>query len=307
MMSGGLTREPTAAVGPTAGLPISVVAARTGIPQATLRAWQHRYGLGPSRRTEGGHRRYCPADIQRLVAVQELMEQGVPAGEAARLVLADFDDPRGVPGDLPLEPGTEVQAHQLAAAALDLDGPTVRRQLLDHLARYGVEDTWEGLLRPVLRAIGARWHQLPHGIAVEHLISHVTTVTLGAATPRPPILASTTGVVLCCAPDELHDLPLVALAAALRAKGTNTTLLGARTPAETLGAIAAAQPGLVMLVFALAAEYADPSLFDTLPDSAVPIAAGPGWDPTRLPPSVPHVTNLAEAGQTITDCAKSNA
>ena len=53
-MSDALTQRPLAAIGPAAGLPISVVATRTGDPQATLRAWQHRYGLGPSRRTEGG-------------------------------------------------------------------------------------------------------------------------------------------------------------------------------------------------------------------------------------------------------------
>lgn len=301
MMSAGPMREPAGTLGSTVGLPISVAATRTGIPQATLRSWQHRYGLGPSRRTEGGHRRYSPADIARLTAVRDMIEQGVPAGEAARFVLEDAHDQ---PGELALELGSDVQAHQLAAAALDLDGPTVRRQLLDHLAHHDVADTWEELLRPVLRAIGARWDQLPHGIAVEHLLSHVATVALGATTPRPPALPSATGVVLTCAPDELHDLPLVALAAALRATGTNATLLGARTPAVTLGAIADAQPGLVVLVFALAPEHADPALFDALPDTAVPIAAGPGWDPTRLPPTLPHVTDLATAGQTVTDRAR---
>ncbi len=293
-MSESPTRESAATIGPNAGLPISVVATRTGISQATLRAWQHRYGLGPSRRTEGGHRRYSPADIQRLITVRDMIGQGVPAGEAARIVLEDSRDPHGLPGGLPLESDAEVQAHQLAAAALDLDGPTVRRQLRDNLARHGVTHTWEELLRPVLRAIGARWDQLPHGIAVEHLISHIATVALGA-TPQPTAVTSTTGVLLSCAPDELHDLPLVALAAALRTTGTNATLLGARTPAATLGAIADAQPGLAVFVFALAAEYADPAVFDALPDTAVPIAAGPGWDPTRLPPTIPHVNDLTGA------------
>ena len=294
MMGEATTRESASTIGPNAGLPISVVATRTGISQATLRAWQHRYGLGPSRRTEGGHRRYSPADIQRLITVRDMIGQGVPAGEAARIVLEDSRDPHGLPGELPLEPDAEVQAHQLAAAALDLDGPTVRRQLRNNLARHGVTHTWEELLRPVLRTIGARWDQLPHGIAVEHLISHIATVALGA-TPQPTAVTSTTGVLLSCAPDELHDLPLVALAAALRTTGTNATLLGARTPAATLGAIADAQPGLAVFVFALAAEYADPAIFDALPDTAVPIAAGPGWDPTRLPPTIPHVNDLTGA------------
>jgi len=294
-MNDALTQRPPLAIGPSAGLPISVVATRTGIPQATLRAWQHRYGLGPSRRTEGGHRRYSPADIERLTAVRDMIAQGVPAGEAARLVLEDFGDLHKVGGGLPLEPGTDVQAHQLAVAALDLDGPMVRRHLRSHLARHGITHTWEELLRPVLRAVGDRWNELPHGIAVEHLISHIAVVALGATTPQLPVPTSTAGVVLCCAPDELHDLPLVALAAALRADGTHATQLGARTPAATLGAIAGAQPGLTVVVFALGADYANPDTFDALPDTAAPIAAGPGWDPSRLPPTVPHVNDLTGA------------
>ena len=50
-----------------------------------------------------------------------------------------------------------------------------------------------------------------------------------------------------------------------------------------------------MVVFALGADYADPDTFDALPDTAAPIAAGPGWDPSRLPPNLPHVNDLTGA------------
>lgn len=73
----GLPR--TSALG--VNVPISVVAERTGLSQATLRAWQHRYGLGPSRTSAGGHRRYGPTDIERLERVRDLEIEGVPAGE----------------------------------------------------------------------------------------------------------------------------------------------------------------------------------------------------------------------------------
>ena len=39
----------------------------TGMPQSTLRTWERRYGLGPSARTAGGHRRYSAADLDRHV------------------------------------------------------------------------------------------------------------------------------------------------------------------------------------------------------------------------------------------------
>ncbi|MCU1626532.1 MAG: hypothetical protein JWP64_1481 [Pseudonocardia sp.] len=59
------------------------------------------------------------------------------------------------PQTLGLPPEVDPVAHQLGAAALDLDGPAVRRLLADHLACTSVEATWENVLRPVLAAIGA--------------------------------------------------------------------------------------------------------------------------------------------------------
>ena len=52
-----------------------------------------------------------------------------------------------------------------------------------------------------------------------------------------------------------------------------------------------------------ATDYADPGTFDALPDTAAPIAAGPGWDPSRLPPTLPHVNDLTGAVHMINDHA----
>src|SRR4051794_29387468 len=51
-----------------AGLPVTAAARRLGLAASTLRSWERRYGLGPSLRTLGGHRRYSAGD---LVALQQ--------------------------------------------------------------------------------------------------------------------------------------------------------------------------------------------------------------------------------------------
>ena len=58
-----------------------------GVALPTLRAWDHRYGVGPRGRTSGGHRLYGPADLARLRLMCELVRQGVPASDAAERVL----------------------------------------------------------------------------------------------------------------------------------------------------------------------------------------------------------------------------
>jgi hypothetical protein len=77
-----------------------------------------------------------------------------------------------------------------------------------------------------------------------------------------------------------------------------------RVPPRATCALASARPGLAVVVFALVADYADPALFAALPETAKPIAAGPGWDPTRLPPAIPQVNDLTTATLTVNDYAR---
>ncbi|GAA2733971.1 hypothetical protein GCM10009867_13030 [Pedococcus aerophilus] len=67
---------------------VGVVADRLDIPAATLRSWDRRYGVSPSQRSAGGHRRYTEGDVLRVAAVQRFVDQGVPTQTAARVALA---------------------------------------------------------------------------------------------------------------------------------------------------------------------------------------------------------------------------
>jgi hypothetical protein len=184
---------------------------------------------------------------------------------------------------------------RLAAAAAQLDGPALRH-LLDHeLGRRGVVDTWQHVLRPILNAIGAYALHSAHGIATEDVLSHVIQACLASAPSRgagAPAAASRR-IMLACAPDEEHELPLVALAAALAERGIATTLLGARTPPAAPTAAASLRSGL-LVVFALLPQRVPECVQDPPPNAAI-VAAGPGWDPTALPPRVSYVNSLPEA------------
>ncbi|WP_242614109.1 MerR family transcriptional regulator, partial [Actinomadura roseirufa] len=76
-----------------AGLSVGAVAQRLGVAASTLRTWDRRYGIGPSRRSTGTHRRYTPEDVARLEIMQRMILAGAPPGEAARVALG------GPPGE----------------------------------------------------------------------------------------------------------------------------------------------------------------------------------------------------------------
>ena len=284
-----------AAIG--AALSISATARHTGITVATLRMWQTRYGLGPSLTTPGGHRRYTAGDIQRLNRVTQLRSEGLTTSDAVRAVLAASHSELGLP------PDADPVAQHLGAAALELDGPTARRLVGHHLSRGDVTATWETVLRPVLAALGDRWSQLRHGIAVEHLLSHVAMELLGNhrdhRAPDAPA-ANPRGVVLACVPGELHELPLVVLDAALTTAGITATRLDAPTPPAVLDEAVARHPHPVVALHAITPEPADPALFDRFPTGTTSLALGPGWHPHPVPTHVARIDSLTAALDSIT-------
>ena len=58
-------------------LSIGSLAERTGVPTATLRSWEARYGFPSSTRLAGGHRRYHPEQITLIERVVTLRQQGM--------------------------------------------------------------------------------------------------------------------------------------------------------------------------------------------------------------------------------------
>ncbi|MGH9065787.1 MAG: DICT sensory domain-containing protein [Acidimicrobiales bacterium] len=80
------TREP-------AGLSIGELAERTGVPAATLRSWESRYGAPRPERLAGGHRRYGEHDV---VMVEEVLRQrasGLSLPSAIDRARARAEDP----------------------------------------------------------------------------------------------------------------------------------------------------------------------------------------------------------------------
>jgi hypothetical protein len=277
--------------------PAGVVARRLGVAVTTLRTWHQRYGLGPSVHEPGQHRRYTERDVERLEAMQRLIVEGVPPGEAARWA-------RGVPvtasrrdgGGLALRTADR-SARGLSRAALRLDATAVRQRVGAAVRELGVVDAWNFVLRPVLAAIGDRHAATGQLVDVEHLLSGCISDVLGAV-PRPSHRVPVR-VLLACADEEQHSLPLEALAAALAADGVPARMLGARVPSDALiSAVRRTGPSAV-LVWSHASSTADPAqLRAVLDERARPLvvaAAGPGWRTEDLPSGVAIPTTLADA------------
>ncbi|GAA2206768.1 MerR family transcriptional regulator [Nonomuraea monospora] len=312
-----------------AGYGIGAVSRRLGVPAPTLRTWNLRYGLGPSRRSAGGHRRYDAADLRRLAEMKRLIAAGLPAAEAARLALAlptsspdvalpapspDLALPTPSPDvalpalspDLAVPPSSERSGARpataaLARAAFMLDSHAVSALVEQALDAHGVVWTWERLLLPVLDTICRRQDEAGAGIDAEHLLSDRIQAALHRRAGDVPTV-EVRPVLLACAEDEQHSLPVHALAAALAELDVQTRVLGARTPYTALAhAMRRLGPAAVFIWSQQAATG------DTTPLAALPrlrpacqiVIGGLGWQ-GEPPPGVIRVSTLPDAVARIT-------
>jgi methanogenic corrinoid protein MtbC1 len=238
--------------------------------------------------------------------MRRLTLEGISPAEAARAALeADSDQadggteraqPESQDRVVPLH-RTDAVVRGLTRAALALDARTIDRTVAEALERHGVLWTWDALIVPMLTAVGERWEATGNGVDVEHLASESILGALrsvGIAAPQP---RNARPVLLACAPEELHTLPLGALSAALAERGIDARVLGARVPPEALTAAVRRGGASAVFLWAHRTSLADPEQVEAIPAMRPPVSivvGGPGWE-GAAPERATWVSSLSEA------------
>lgn len=310
------------------GLTVAAVARQLGVAPATLRTWDRRYGLGPTEHASGAHRRYTAADLARLEHMRRLVIAGVPPADAAREANAgsvqaatDSEEPanllrpdgarwnrarpalegRAGGGRVVALPGATPAVRGLARAAVSLDGHACSGIVDDNIARHGVIWTWDHLIVPVLIGVGERWENSGSGIEIEHLLSASIGASLSATARSLQEPVSSRAVLLACAPDELHVLPLMATAAALAEEGVSARMLGDRLPLSALEeAVRRTGPAAVLVWAQLpgSAAAADLARLPNYRPTPTILIGGPGWF-GDVPTGISRVSSLQDAVERI--------
>jgi hypothetical protein len=241
------------------------------------------------------------------------MRQGLGPAEAARVALESDIAPTPIHSvgvaevefDCPVASTPENAAtavRGLLRAASTLDGPACRVVIRATLERRGVIWTWDNLLVPTLVEIGRRWEQSGEGVETEHLLSAVVEAELQAIVAATPATVNTRPVLIASAPEDLHTLPSVAIAAALAERHICTRMLGARTPVDALlAAIARLGPSAVV-VWSQIDSTGSAEILQAIPASRLQvavIAAGPGWA-AELPSGVERPLDLVDTVTRVT-------
>jgi len=218
---------------------IKQAARLTGVPEASLRAWERRYAVVVPHRNASGYRVYDEAALAAVSTMRRLVEDGWSPAEAAVAVRN---------GTAPAGPVDEPAVRDTALA--DLSGATACTQLfLTSAARLdttGIEESLDGgfalgsfehvvdsWLFPALEALGDGWASGKIDVAGEHAASAAVHRRLSAAFDAAGSRSRGPTVVVGLPPGSQHDLGALAFATALRRRGLDVLYLGADVPVDS--------------------------------------------------------------------------
>ncbi|MDB4974558.1 MAG: Transcriptional regulator, MerR family protein [Myxococcaceae bacterium] len=230
---------------------IHAVSEITGVPEATLRAWERRYAVPVPVRTPSGYRLYSQKDVDLVKRMRELCANGMAPVDAAKMV-AEPGQPRPSTFDAGADPYDAIAA-RIADATRRMDPVAIDAEVRLAMTLGDAATVVERAFCPALAEIGRDWERGAITVGHEHLASDILSAAtrsllrlLGPSRPQGE-------VVLACFAEEEHVLPLYAAAFRFVEWGYRPHVLGARTPAAGVGAaIREIEPAFVGLSLTMA-------------------------------------------------------
>lgn len=280
---------------------VGAVSERLGIAASTLRTWERRYGIGPTHRTAGGHRRYTEQDIDRAEMVRRLVSRGVAAQDASRVV-SDLDDDE-VRAAIRQEHSTPVDAwcedhiDDLIRLALDADEQRLDETVNRLVGRPVFLSVWTEVLSPFLARLAAEEAVGSLSAEAENLATTALLRALQGARPDDDGASESCDVLLVTDCSLEESLPVLALEAGLRERHAEVRFIGPEhAQAEARRHISDAAPRSAVV------WSSTPHDWTWLQDAGIPlIVAAPSWPHeakvnamSAIEPVITDVRHLAE-------------
>lgn len=277
---------------------IGGISKATGVPVATLRTWERRYGFPTPVRLPSGHRRYSPDLIEHVRLINVALKHGIKASTALTItrsalrVLVESSRPeapvsaRRAPKTIPSARFTDFSAVQGEQLLTELQGgndAALDQAMRRAQAAFGTMEFMHGWLTPYLAMLGQAWRDGRISVSDEHASSERIRAFL--TNLWRPISDRSDGkvVVLSTLPSERHDLGLHMAATALALSGAVIAFLGADTPLRDIESKARyARASGVVLSLSAAADSSSTldlvhALRDSLGDDVALAIGGQGW------------------------------
>ena len=242
---------------------IGRVAALTGVPVATLRAWERRYGVVQPVRTDTGYRLYDATALSAIQRMQALLDEGFGPKAAAAEVVAEREAAQAdlATGTVPSANGTgsddddQPSVARFLSAAIALDSAELGRALDEMFLAMSFEAALDLRLMPAVRALGDAWEAGELGVGGEHVASAAIMRRLGTAFEAAAGDVDGPRILTGLPAGSRHEIGILAFATAARRCGLAVLHLGADLPNDMwVHAVAAYGAEAAVLAVSTAAD-----------------------------------------------------
>jgi len=215
---------------------INTVERETGLTKDALRKWESRYGFPMPARQVNGERFYTQSDLDRLITLNKLIEQGfkhgylVPMSPEELAVLAKTvpkaESISNGPHQALLKNVWETLQRPDQAALISILGGA--------LAAHGLRHFVLEIMPSLNKMVGSGWVSGELSVHQEHLYSVCVRDLIIRTLEKHQISSEGPRVLLSTPPEEYHELGMLMLQSILTLSGAHCISLGASTPVTEL-------------------------------------------------------------------------
>jgi len=230
--------------------PIQVVAARTGLSKDVIRVWERRYQAVTPGRSDTGRRLFADTDIDRLLVLKQLTDNGWRIGDVAALPDGELQRLREQIASAPESavskrgPASESSTGESylgrCLAAVEAMDPGELESLLSAASvAMSMPRLLDDLMAPLLAEIGARWHQGDLRVGHEHLATSVIRAFLDNLRQSANMGASGPTILVTTPSGQHHEMGAQMAAVAAANAGWKAVYLAPSLPARDIAAAVA--------------------------------------------------------------------
>ena len=221
---------------------IGTLAKLTGLSPHTIRAWERRYNALSPDRSITNRRLYQTEDLERLTALQRVVEAGHSIGQVANLSterLRSLDAQRSTVATpvrqdevIVGERNPFLEAAQNAVLRLDPEG--LEDSLIRGHASLGIFGLLEGVVVPLISDIETRWVNGTLSISHEHMASAVLRSFLDQVRKSMPGSQTAPRLIVTTPQNQIHEIGALMVAIVAATQGWRVTYLGPNLPSDEI-------------------------------------------------------------------------
>lgn len=220
---------------------IQQVAEITGLSKQVIRKWEERYGIICPQRLANGYRMYKEQELQILLHMKSLIEQGQTVKQAA-MQIHHRDDAETSLNNL------HDYVVELLHEGSQSNEANMTRILQQAYHTLGLESFLNEVVVPFLREVGVKWETHQWGEYQESLASLVIRDYLVQVRRNFQVRKDAELILGACLPHERHEIPLQVILLQAMLRGWQTVMLGpSPAPMAIQSTVTQLHPKIVIL------------------------------------------------------------